>query len=332
MSEEGDYLSAGIPPLRRVIDRPALLAEVLEHSSPVTVLAAPGGYGKTTIAAQVAHESRAPVVWLDCSGVEGPESLAALVRDECAPEADGRTSAHALLPSQSREECVAQAASLALGVLPARGWLVLDSIVSGRSTVTLLTDVLSFLRPVCRAGHRAIITTRTCELVPGGTDVAVLDAEVLTLNLEETKGIAELLGIELSESDAAEIHATTNGQVALALSLLGCARHRSVASVLSGEQGRDLSALLRGLVLSQMGDGGLVLFYAAALLRHGSIAQLRRTSEGLTIGLLELAASCVPLLQIEYDHGVPSAFVLHDLGVAAFEDVSLPRGGSGRRA
>ena len=87
MSEDGGFLSTGIPPLRRVIDRPALLAEVLEHSSSVTVMAAPGGYGKTTVAAQVAHQSHAPVVWLDCSGIEGPESLAALVRDECAPDA-----------------------------------------------------------------------------------------------------------------------------------------------------------------------------------------------------------------------------------------------------
>ena len=113
--------------------------------------------------------------------------------------------------------------------------------------------------------------------------------------------------------------------MALVLTLIGCARHRSVASVLSGEQGHNLSALVRGLVSSQMGDAGLVLFYAAGLLRRGRVAQLKRALDGLSVGLLELAASCVPLLQIEYDHGIPSTFVLHDLGVTAFEHVSLPQ-------
>ena len=144
------------------------------------------------------------------------------------------------------------------------------------------------------------------------------------LSLEETRDIAELLGIELCDQEAAEIHSTTNGQVALVISLLGCARHRSVASVLSGEQGNDLSALLRGLVSSQMGEAGLALFHAAGLLRRGKVAQLKRALDGLPVGLLELAASCVPLLQVEYDHGIPSTFVLHDLGVTAFEDVPLP--------
>jgi DNA-binding SARP family transcriptional activator len=325
MSEEGNHLLVGVPPLGRVIDRPKLIAEVLEHPSPVTVMAAPGGYGKTTAANQVIHRSGAPAIWLDCSGVEGAESLAVLVRHECAPDAEAPAGTHALLPTQSREECLAYAASMALETLRTPGWLVLDSIPLDDES-ELLDDILSFLRPLCRAGHRAVITTRACALVNSGGDVAVLDSDSLMLSPAETVVIARLLGVELSERDAGEIHSATNGQVALVLTVLGCARHRPVETVLSGDMGRDLPALVLGLVSSQMGEAGLALFHAAALLRRGRVAQLKRSLGGLRVSLLELATSCVPLLHVEYEHGVPSTFALHDLGVAAFEDAPLPQG------
>jgi LuxR family maltose regulon positive regulatory protein len=53
-----------IPSLAGVIDRPRLLSKldhVLQHK--ITLICAPPGYGKTTIAAQYAHHVNHPVVW-----------------------------------------------------------------------------------------------------------------------------------------------------------------------------------------------------------------------------------------------------------------------------
>lgn len=53
-----------IPNLTGVIDRPRLLAKlesVLQHK--ITLLCAPPGYGKTTVAAQYAHQANHPVIW-----------------------------------------------------------------------------------------------------------------------------------------------------------------------------------------------------------------------------------------------------------------------------
>jgi DNA-binding SARP family transcriptional activator len=315
---EGIRLGAGVPSPRVVLGRPRLLDEILAEPCPVVLLAAPAGYGKTTTAAMAVRAAGANVLWLDCTDVDSSEALWAVVRAECTDRARREGAAAALLPRYGQDESAAQASAEAIAFLEEPGWVVVDSL-SLEDGATSFTDLARFLRPLLRFGHRAVVTTRTCDIRGIGPEAAVVGAESLALGPGEVLELAAELGVALTDDEARDVHDTSRGQIALVLTLLSWARQWPLESVLSGEHGRDLAALLRGLVDSQLGGDGLVLFGAAALLREGSTAQLGRVCGGhISPELLERGAACVPLLRLEYADGIPCKFRLHDLGVAAF--------------
>ena len=81
-------VTAGALPLlpRRTLARPRLIDTLLEtEPGGVVLLAAPYGYGATTVAAQVAHGSRGPVVWIDSALAElRPAIIDSLIGDDDA--------------------------------------------------------------------------------------------------------------------------------------------------------------------------------------------------------------------------------------------------------
>jgi LuxR family maltose regulon positive regulatory protein len=83
--------AAASPALDHIIERPRLLARLDEGGgSRVTVLAAPAGYGKTTLARQWSRRQTGPVAWYRTSRASGDVALLAVQLDEllasAAPE------------------------------------------------------------------------------------------------------------------------------------------------------------------------------------------------------------------------------------------------------
>src|SRR6201988_2155039 len=71
------------PALDHIIERPRLIARLAEGGGArVTVLAAPAGYGKTTLARQWSKRQAGPVAWYRTPGASGSVSLLAVQLDE----------------------------------------------------------------------------------------------------------------------------------------------------------------------------------------------------------------------------------------------------------
>src|SRR5205085_10098900 len=71
------------PALDHIIERPRLIALLEEGGgSRVSVLAAPGGYGKTTLARQWSQRQTGPVAWYRTTRASGDVALLAVELDE----------------------------------------------------------------------------------------------------------------------------------------------------------------------------------------------------------------------------------------------------------
>ena len=87
----GEVLTATVSPaLDHIIERPRLIARIVEGNGRVTVFAAPAGYGKTTLARQWAERQTGPVVWYRTSRASGDVAVLSVGLDEAlasiAPE------------------------------------------------------------------------------------------------------------------------------------------------------------------------------------------------------------------------------------------------------
>src|ERR1700746_2412605 len=75
--------AASAPALDHIIERPRLIARREEDGgSRVSVLAAPAGYGKTTLARQWSQRQSGPVAWYRTTRASGDVALLAVQLDE----------------------------------------------------------------------------------------------------------------------------------------------------------------------------------------------------------------------------------------------------------
>src|SRR5215475_14226804 len=75
--------AAGSPALDHIIERPRLIARFREGGGArVSVLAAPAGYGKTTLAHQWSERQAGPVAWYRTTRASGDVALLAVQLDE----------------------------------------------------------------------------------------------------------------------------------------------------------------------------------------------------------------------------------------------------------
>src|SRR6202008_1167388 len=75
--------AAASPALDHIIERPRLIARLEEDGGArVSVLAAPAGYGKTTLARQWAERQTGPVAWYRTTRASGDVALLAVQLDE----------------------------------------------------------------------------------------------------------------------------------------------------------------------------------------------------------------------------------------------------------
>ena len=70
------------PALDHIIERPRLIARIVEGDARVTVFAAPAGYGKTTLARQWAERQTGPVAWYQTTRASGDVAALAVGMDE----------------------------------------------------------------------------------------------------------------------------------------------------------------------------------------------------------------------------------------------------------
>lgn len=87
----GEVLTATVSPaLDHIIERPRLIARIVEGDARVTVFAAPAGFGKTTLARQWGERQTGPVVWYRTTRASGDVAALAVGLDEAlasiAPE------------------------------------------------------------------------------------------------------------------------------------------------------------------------------------------------------------------------------------------------------
>src|ERR1700746_2151543 len=75
--------AASAPALDHIIERPRLIARLAEDGGArVSVLAAPAGYGKTTLARQWSQRQSGPVAWYRTTRASGDVALLAVQLDE----------------------------------------------------------------------------------------------------------------------------------------------------------------------------------------------------------------------------------------------------------
>ena len=287
--------SVGRPPLRSgVVQRPLLtdrLAKAIE--SPLVVVVAPAGYGKTIAVKLWAEADQRPFAWAQLGPADDDpvyllRHIAAAIHT-CSPldpevvrvlVGPGRPLDTALLPTLGR--AVAARSPMAI---------VLDDahLATSDGALEVIQELLRYL-PV---GSQLVLISRqppqlqlARRRLEGG--LAEIDAEDLTMDADEARKVISVAGLRLSESETEDLIDRTEGWPAgLGLSMLALRETgrvrtgsgvadtgRSIASylmdeVLGGADEDTVDFLLRSSVLERM-NGPLL----DEVLGHSSAADL----------------------------------------------------------
>ena len=203
-------------PPARYCERPDLSRRCVLTDRPVTVLMAPGGFGKTTMLAQACRAAitrRVPVAWLTLSRDDDPGALDAYITF-----AFQETGIDLLAPLRRGAAGLGQAyprIALLIRALEARakpGILAIDETehVTEPAAVAMLNHLLRNAPPCL---HIAF----ACRELPPGLDLAqaVLDQDVAVLTVEDLRfskaDIARFFELELSRDQLATVAAESNG-------------------------------------------------------------------------------------------------------------------------
>jgi len=155
--------AAASPALDHIIERPRLIARLAEGGGArVSVLAAPAGYGKTTLARQWSQRQEGPVAWYRTTHASGDVALLAVQLDELlatvAPEFPREPEKVATIASVNPSpQPLGRAILRTFGALPQDVLLVVDEWEAAGTNEA--EELLSML--VEGLGIRFLITTRT---------------------------------------------------------------------------------------------------------------------------------------------------------------------------
>lgn len=200
-----------IPSLSGVIDRPRLLSKLdhaLQHK--ITLICAPPGYGKTTLAAQYAHYTKHPVVW---HRVEDRERDIPYFFEHCVAvlsEIAPTTSSVAFAPGLTPVELAASVANHLRGEVQTPFVYVLDDLhaLSGSASVeTWLRTFISLLPPNCHI----IMISRMLPALPmtemiARREMIAIGQDQLRFTTDEIMALAETLqGFKLPRANAEKL-------------------------------------------------------------------------------------------------------------------------------
>ncbi len=247
----------------RVVARQELAAKYAFGDRPVSLICAPAGYGKTTVAADWARrpEATGRVAWITLN--EGHDDLfrfwTAIIR--ALASVSGSDTAQVLMrlrpPQQGPESGFAAALANVLDTIPDTRWLVLDDVHHLRSS-TVLAELDRLL--TSRAENLRFIligridpTLSTAKLRVSG-ELCELRAAELAFSISESRSFLSIHSVNIDDTDLNELHQRTEGWPAglrlAALSLIGADdRHAAVTSFAGDE--RAVSDYLFAEVLRQ---------------------------------------------------------------------------------
>ena len=197
------------------LDRPALIERCMPTARWLTVLRAPGGFGKTTLLAECCRRAATdgvPVVWLSLDDQDTPAALEHYLA--YAFEKAGLDLAGAVRQNERNSRLPNERVAVLVQALGAHGgpWLLaLDELerAADRRSVALLNQLVRGLPGV----HVAM----TCRELPLGLDIAkpVLDGDGLILTAENLRfsqsDIARFFEGRLSRRDLAAVVADSAG-------------------------------------------------------------------------------------------------------------------------
>lgn len=319
MDRRGSVGSRFIKRLADGVRRERLVAPVLSLRPAVVVLAAPSGYGKTVLAAQLADSTHARhVVWLEALE---PGST---VRDDVLRLADQLQRIIGTDSDVSHDPCASAAAQFSM--LPDDGDVVVvfDDVVWAceEDSLSLVSDLMSEAPP----GSMAVITTRLHEdswKTHGG--YWLIEAADLLFDASELAQLyRRALDREPNREAVAALARDSSGHAALASLVV---RQRSISRNASASAAKDPSvSTLVGALVGQLSRSDRVLLDAAALMGSGTIRALAQCTQCReTLASLERVARVLPLVTLTKS-GVDARFRVHDLvGATLTSAVRLAR-------
>jgi DNA-binding SARP family transcriptional activator/ATP/maltotriose-dependent transcriptional regulator MalT len=292
-------------------------------------MSAPGGYGKTILAAQLAASGRFQVtLWADANGQRlSRKQLLQTLLGSLGALTDGRVEQNVLLPEVT-------VASLEKELQDALGqyWgksvcLVVDDLGPGVESSGMF-ELHDLLDRAVGAESCVVVTSRSAShVLDNRADAWLLEADDLRLSEDEAASIAESCGDGERAGEHAHLLRTCSGHAALFAVLVRHVRLRGSVSQSPQAPILHLSQHLRYLARAQLDEGEQTLLGVAALMGHGTLGDLESVLEQpIAEEQLRRIAECVPLVHVGPDERGMLEFRVHDLGRAAFRDESVGLG------
>ena len=262
--DDGRFESKLRPPAARTAFVPrTALVDRLDASSdvPITVVAAPPGYGKTTLLAEWSQRHASGFAWLSLDRHDN--DLARLASYTAAALARVDPAASALLrPSNGRPTVVGVASRVARAMSEMKGPVVLvfDNLESLRNDECL--DTIAELALHLPAGSRLALGTRAEPPLPmarlrAGADVVEVGVDDLAMTGPEARALLDAAGVQLTDAEMDQLLDRTEGWpvglylATLALKAGGSREHAGVP--FSGDD-RLMADYLRTELLAFLSD------------------------------------------------------------------------------
>lgn len=315
-------MGSRIPDFGAVIERSELVRS-LRDAGAVVILAAPSGYGKSILAAQVARQPCFDsAYWADCAGADVSstqliEAVMRAVAPGCVHTADPT---NPLMPSTDRVSWLGRLSTVLRGHQPRRTCFVLDDVrlVQGDT----LSDLIDLLCSTAAVGSQLLLVTRCDDPTLLGVfrNAMVVSLESLRLSDVEAQEILTThAGRTWDDHVLERLQAIAHGQAA---TLAVLARHVAAGSldrVLGGRPSIDIRSHLYRLATEQLDEADLAVLYACSILGSGTVSALRRVVPSVDVGQLERIAESVPLVRADAGYG-DAGFRVHDLARSVYTD------------
>jgi DNA-binding SARP family transcriptional activator len=293
-------LAEGVP-------RARLVDSIVASRPPLVLIAAPSGYGKTVLAAQVASSRDfGQVAWIGVAG-----------EDRSIREVLGRLACFLAEDTAVEDLSVPELCHLCseeLTALPDNAPLlvVVDDAPWGGDEASL--QLLQRMFSEAPAGSSIVITTRAeAPTDPWASDVWVIATEQLMLTGSEIAQVWHRHARRsLDHTLSAEVAAASRGHAALVTLM---ARHSALVDrdVTRVERTASISSLLNSLVVDQLDVKDRELLDCAAVLGSSTMVTLRECSivDDAAQGMRRIAAA-LPLVSLS-GSGACQRFLIHDL-------------------
>ena len=287
------------------IFRSRLVDPIVSGRPGFLVIAAPSGYGKTVVAAQVAVASEAlEILWIDSGGENGSVlvALQRLATEICEPGDSAESGAVS--------DVAAKVAGALRRIPDDRPLLVIFDDAGWLGDEESLWTVVSVLdeAPI---GSSVVFTTREQpRRVNPLKDAWVIGPEQLLLDDAELLALWRRMSGDASAKQPDYLVEQSGRHAALAALV---ARERVLNPSTARPQDGDACSLIADLAARQLDDGAMRVLLFAAMIGRGSVESLVRASgDREAPGLMRQVSDILPLVELSGTDD-QSTFAVHDL-------------------